>query len=355
MSRLIVRSFEDGGNPRLDTDIIPTPGGVLLRPFSEDGDRDCKFHMNIELVNPTGAALDTEVEIEWFNPAHPKLHDYLILHSAEDRLTWLPSTVSGSRQRASLSVPPGAHCLCLYPRYEHARLTRLLDGLDRRRFRVQTIGRSRMGRDLHGVEVGDPAGGTIAIMARSHPYETVSSFFIEGMLHWLNDAGGADFLRDRRLAFVPMPNPDGVVLGYQKSTYGGLTLSDNLTRSIEPEAVAIRDYFVSLNPYLAADFRGWMPRYDETRLHGWMQRCGDTIKTNSVKRGPACYEAMIAYSDGIGIEYQDPVIFGHPSSICGLLQERCGADYFAVSWTPRGRSIGRLHETGVAFLKAIAS
>jgi len=355
LSQLLIRAFEDGGNPRLESDIIRTARGVLLRPFAEDGDTLCKFHLNVELVNPTESAIETEIEIEWFNDAYPELRDYLLLHSADGRLTWIPSTMTGSRQVATICVPPGAHCLCVNPRYETARVSRLLGALDKNRFTVKTIGTSRMGRDIYGVEIGNPSAKPIAIVSRIHPYETVSSFFIEGMLHWLNSADSDAFLQTRRLAFVPMPNPDGVALGYQKTTYGSAGLASNLMASVEEEPVALREYFLKLNPYLAAEFRGWLGRYDDPRPSGWLNRRHDLMKTNSIERGTACYKAMIPYSEGIGIEYPDTDIFDNPNDIGGLLQEQCGADYFTVSWTPRGRSIARLYEIGAAFLRAIAN
>lgn len=337
MNQLIARTYEDGGNPRLDTDIINTPRGFLLRPVKSYS------NLNVELVNTTAAAIETEIEIECGSSYLSALRDYLILHSEGDKLTWLPAPSTGSRQYAKFAVPPGSHCLCVNHRYETARLARLIDGLDKSRFKVKTIGKSRMGRDMLGIEAGNPAVRPVTIVARIHPYETPGSFFVEGMLNWLNGAEGDGFLKDRRLGIVPMANPDGVAIGNSYLTYGGLNLSADVRVTTEPEAVALKEYFLSLNPYLTADFHGWMHRYD------------DNITTNSLERGKACYEAMIPYSQGIEVQYSEYPLSGERNNIGGILIDHCGADFFNCSWTPRGRSVEQLHEIGVAFLKAIAT
>ena len=354
MHPLIIRAYEDGGNPRADSDIIRTENGFLLRPFNEDGDTSYKFHINAEIVNPTDRAIETDITIEWFTNEHPQLRDHMQLHSEGDVLTWIPAAASGTRQSATVTVPPGAHCLCMNPRYPLARLHALLDGLDKSVFTVKTIGKTRMNRDFHAIEAGNPDAPVMAIIARVYPYETVSSFCIEGILEWLSGAEGAAFLRNHRLAVIPMANPDGVWLGNHKTTYGGMNLGGNMVQSMEPEAVAIRDYFTGLNPRLLADLRGWLARYDDSVIDGWLNRCGDAMKTNSIARGPAVYAAMIPHSEGINMEYIDPAGYARQDGMGGMLLDRCGTDYVTATWTHRGRNIEQMKTLGVVFLQAAA-
>ena len=354
MHSLIARTYPDGGNPRAESDIIRTESGFLLRPFNEDGDASYKFHINVELVNPTAQAVEADIEIEWFTPAPPQLRDHVQLHSEGDVLTWFPAAADGTRQCAKVTVPPGSHCLCMNPRYPLARLDALLGGLDKSIFTVKPIGKTRMNRDFMAVEAGNPDAPVLAVIARVYPYETASSFIMEGMLRWLGSAAGAAFLQEHRLVVIPLANPDGVCLGNHKVTYGGMNLGGNMTQSIEPEAVAIRDYFTGVKPELLVDFRGWMARYDDNAIDGWMNRIGDAMKTSSIARGPAVYAAVIPHSEGINMEYIETAVYGRQDNLGGMLLDRCGTEYFTVCWTYRGRSIADLQAMGEVFLQAVA-
>jgi len=337
MSQLTINIYEDGGNPRLASDIIRTANGFLIRPV-----RTCS-NMNVELVNPTNAPIETKIEIESGTLHESGLRDYLLLHSADDKITFIDAPSIGTRQHAKFAVPPGAHCLCVNHRYEMARLERLLDSLDKGRFTVKAIGKTRMGRDMIGIEAGNPDKRPITFVMRIHPYETPGSFFAEGMLNWLNDtAEGAAFLKEHRLGIVPIANPDGVAIGNSYLTYGGLNLSADVRVTSEPEAVAIREFFLSLNPYLTIDFHGWMHRYD------------DNITTSSLSRGKAVYEALIGHTHALELQYSDYPLSGGKNNIGGIMIDCCGADFFNCSWTPRGRTVEQMHAIGVAFLKALA-
>jgi len=337
MNELMVRVYEDGGNPRLESDIVRTPTGFCVRALKSSS------VMNVEIVNPTGAPIETEIEIECGSSYLSEIRNYLFLQSADDRIVYMDAPTKGTRQCARVAVPPGSHCLCINQRYELGRLNRLLDSLDKSRFAVKVIGQSRMGRDMYGIEAGNPSVRPITIVTRIHPYETPGSFFVEGMLNYLNSDAGAELLREHRFGFMPMANPDGVAMGHSYLTCGGLNLSADVRMTNEPEAVALREFFLSLNPYLTVDFHGWMHRYD------------DNMTTNSRVRGKALYEAMIPYTRALEIQYAEYPLSGGVNNIGGIMIDKCGADFFNCSWTPRGRSVKQLHEIGVAFLKALAA
>ena len=336
MNALMVRIYEDSGNPRLESDIIRTPTGFCVRALKSYS------VMNVELVNPTDAPIETEIEIECGSAYLNELRNYLFLQSEDDTITFLDAPPRGTRQCARFAVPPGKHCICFNQRYETSRLTRLLDSLDKERFNIKVIGQSRMGRDMYGIEAGNPSVRPMTIVTRIHPYETPGSFIVEGMLNWLNGAEGEAFLREHRLGIVPMANPDGVALGHSYITCGGLNLSADVRVTNEPEAVALREFFLSMNPYLTIDF------------HGWMHRADDNITTNSRARGKALYEAMIPYTRAIELQFAEYPLSGGQNNIGGIMIDKCGADFFNCSWAPHNRTIPQLHEIGVAFLKAMS-
>lgn len=107
------------------------------------------------------------------------------------------------------------------PPYPLARLSRLLDEIGRSpAARVETIGRSVLGRDLELLTVTNPeqpdlAKKTVWFIARQHPWETGTSFVMEGALRYaISDEPAARRLRDETIfQFVPMMNPDGVARG----------------------------------------------------------------------------------------------------------------------------------------------
>jgi hypothetical protein len=107
------------------------------------------------------------------------------------------------------------------PPYPHARLLRLLEEIDRSpHARVEVIGKTALGRDLHLVTVTntgvpDTAKKVVWLQARQHPWETFTSYTLEGALRFVvSDDAAAKKLRDENIfKFTPMMNPDGVARG----------------------------------------------------------------------------------------------------------------------------------------------
>lgn len=115
------------------------------------------------------------------------------------------------------------------PPYSHTRLLQLLTEMGRSPdARVEVIGKSVLGRDLHLVTVTnfsrpDAAKKVIWMQARQHAWEAGTSFLIEGaMRHVTSDEPAARQLRDENIfVFVPMINPDSVVLGEVRFNVNG--------------------------------------------------------------------------------------------------------------------------------------
>ena len=103
--------------------------------------------------------------------------------------------------------------------YTHARLLRLLDELDRLpTVRVEAIGKTVQGRDLHLVTVANfekPGARTVWLQARQHAWETGTSYVMEGALRFItSDDPKARALRDKVVfKFIPMMDPDGCANG----------------------------------------------------------------------------------------------------------------------------------------------
>ncbi|NBV21025.1 MAG: hypothetical protein EBS05_03390 [Proteobacteria bacterium] len=127
------------------------------------------------------------------------------------------------RKESTLKLKPAQNTVWLahVPPYPHAKLLKLLAELDRPpHTRVEVIGKTVLGRDLHLVTVTnferpDEAKKTVWLQARQHAWEAGTSFVMEGALRFItSDGPQARALRDQVIfKFTPMLDPDGCALG----------------------------------------------------------------------------------------------------------------------------------------------
>lgn len=153
---------------------------------------------------------------------------------SEDGETWRhveSATWDEKQDEIALQVRPRADTLWVahVPPYPHARLLRLLAEVGRLPVaRVESIGRSVLGRELHLVTVTNPARADDAkrvvwLQARQHAWEAGTSFVLEGALRFVvSEDPAARRLRDETIfKFTPMVNPDSVALGKVRFNVNG--------------------------------------------------------------------------------------------------------------------------------------
>ena len=351
--QLAVRIVDDGGNPRSVHDIAVNEDGIFVRPFSEDGDGNYKFNLCVEVVNPLEAGIETTVTIEWGETRYQPYRNYVLVCSEGDVWKRYEAKIDRSLSIATITVPKGKSYLGLLPAYPFNRLSSLLDKIDENpQIHVSTIGTSRYGNPLYAVQAGNTDKRPLAVITRVHPYETQGSFFIEGMLKWLsgeltnNKYNLSDFLDKYHVVILPMVNPDGVILGTQKRTHGGLNISEDCADSPEPEAVAIRTYLYNMNPVVILD------------LHGWMNR-RDNFVTNDSVRGQLLYDTFMSNKALFKYDIQK-VISDYPEvgaeiNIGGYLKDRCGANFINSSWSGFHRDLHEYHTIGITYLNTLSS
>lgn len=117
----------------------------------------------------------------------------------------------------------------LVPPYTHSRLLRLLERIGQSpHARVESIGRSVLGRDLALVTVTDFARSdagkkTVWLRARDHAWESPTSYIMEGALSFIvSDDPQARALRESTIfVFSPMVDPDGCALGQVRFNANG--------------------------------------------------------------------------------------------------------------------------------------
>ncbi len=127
------------------------------------------------------------------------------------------------KKEATLKFRPQGEIIWIahLPPYTPSRLARLLADLDKSpAARIEVIGKTVQGRDLHLVTVTDFAGAdegkrTVWLQARQHAWEAGTSYVMEGALRFAaSDDPAARALRRRVVfKFTPMMDPDGCFNG----------------------------------------------------------------------------------------------------------------------------------------------
>jgi hypothetical protein len=128
-----------------------------------------------------------------------------------------------SAKEATLRIRPEENTIWIahIPPYTHSDLLRLLSDIDRSpHARVEVIGKTVQGRDLHLVTVTDfeepdPGKKVVWLQARQHAWEAGTSFVMEGALRFItgDDAKARELRRRVVFKFTPMMDPDGCANG----------------------------------------------------------------------------------------------------------------------------------------------
>jgi hypothetical protein len=126
-------------------------------------------------------------------------------------------------KEATLRIRPEHDTLWIahIPPYTHSDLLRLLAEIDRSpHTRVEVIGKTVQGRDLHLVtvtdfSVADDAKKIVWLQARQHAWEAGTSQVLEGALRFIcsDDAKAAELRKRVVFKFTPMMDPDGCATG----------------------------------------------------------------------------------------------------------------------------------------------
>ncbi|HWL14330.1 MAG TPA: M14-type cytosolic carboxypeptidase [Opitutus sp.] len=172
-------------------------------------------------------------------PMSPKLHPWV----SEDGEHWrrVEEMIWDERAKeATVKLRPVADRVWIahLEPYPFSRFLSLRDEIDRSpHARVETIGKSAQGRDLHVItvtnfETSDAEKRTVWLQARQHAWETGTSFTMEGALRFVvSDDPRAQALRDRTIfRFMPMVDPDGSATGGVRFNANGYDLNRHWDR-----------------------------------------------------------------------------------------------------------------------------
>ncbi|MFT4737513.1 MAG: putative deacylase [Paraglaciecola sp.] len=124
-----------------------------------------------------------------------------------------------------------------------------IDTLDEQTYiSQQTIGKSREGRDLQMMSIGNlEAKKAIMIISRQHPPEVTGFLAMKSFIETISGKSDiASRFREEFVVFVvPLMNPDGVDNGHWRHNLGGIDLNRDWQQFNQPETGAVRDLLVS--------------------------------------------------------------------------------------------------------------
>ncbi|MDB6041257.1 MAG: hypothetical protein JWM99_5098 [Verrucomicrobiales bacterium] len=147
-----------------------------------------------------------------------------------DSTTW-----DGERKEVTLEFHPAHDTIWIahVPPYPHSRLLKLLSETQKSScVRLEVIGKTSLGRDLHLVTVTNfeqPSAGkkTVWLQARQHAWEAGTSFVMEGALLFIisDDPVARKFRDEFVFKFTPMMDPDGCATGKVRFNAHGYDLN----------------------------------------------------------------------------------------------------------------------------------
>jgi hypothetical protein len=144
--------------------------------------------------------------------------------------------------------------------YLQANLAKFLQqNRSNKHLQASVLTKSRHGRDVELLQIGEPGAGRTAVLAtaRHHATETMASYVLEGFLAaaMADDAAGEEFRKRYVLFAVPLVDKDGVEEGDQgKNRKPHDHNRDYGETSIYPEIRAIKELDRGQNFLLALDF-----------------------------------------------------------------------------------------------------
>jgi hypothetical protein len=157
--------------------------------------------------------------------------DYKPVYSAngQEWHRFTHSLYSNGQLRFILNRPPNSFYVAWYQPYT---LTRLTTWIERLR-NIQGIQLDSPFEHFFLLSLGQPRNGSVVVIARQHPGETMASFFAEGLVNYLisSDLEVKRLLEYFQILVVPVMNPWGVVRGRHR--YGENKINFNRSWDID--------------------------------------------------------------------------------------------------------------------------
>ena len=274
----------DGANPNSQEDIVlESARRFRVRPFNELGSNDHYwFRFNTLVLNHGSDVENLELILEW--PALERYPDHPYSHYFYgDMGHWqaVRATVKGIEARLVVPASPGKTFVGFYPRYSYGWHRQFIASLpeDSPFLEKRVEGLSACGREIWSTRLTDPSvpeddKTRLQISSRIHPYETSGSYIAEEIIRFLLEGSeeALGILRRNVVHLLPMPNPDGVVLGMnQRTGQDGVNMSF-AADTITPEVRTLLGLVEKTHPDLWVDIHSWPHEGDDGMwcTHPWV-------------------------------------------------------------------------------------
>lgn len=258
----ISQTFDSGA---IEVVSLEQPEDIRLR-LRADNASDFRQWFHFRLQGAAGKRLRMVFE-NAADAAYPDWAGYRCVASY-DRRNWfrIPATrFEGGELIVEHTPERDSIYYAYFEPYSHERHLDLIGSVEQSPFaRCDCLGATVQGRDLDRVIVGRPAPGRkpVWIIARQHPGETMTEWFVEGLLERLLDAADPVARRIREhavLYIVPNMNPDGAALGNLRTNAAGRNLNRewrNPDPDMSPEVFLTRAAMEATGCELFLDIHG---------------------------------------------------------------------------------------------------
>ncbi len=213
-------------------------------------------HVHFMLQGRTGAKLTLEfknLDNVWNGKPGSVAGELKTMAISENGRDWKPiptESLPGNRVRLSVEMPgPRLYVARLEP-YRLSDLDRLIESIRTHPLvQVTSIGTTAGGRDLEIVRIGRASAPyRVFVRGRAHPWESGSSWVVEGLIRRLvkGDGDAQKFLERYSVDVLPMANKDGVARGMTRFNLMGKDLNRNWDKpadsSVSPENAALEKW-----------------------------------------------------------------------------------------------------------------
>lgn len=223
---------------------------------------------------------------------YPKgFENYDVVYSY-DRINWMRHQTNFSNGILNIEFTPSQDAVYFayfapYSMERHADL--IAKTLSFPSASLEVLGKTLDGRDLDMVKFsdGNNAGDKINcwLIARQHPGETMSEWWMEGALEWLGAQKKSErnsLLKRCNLFLIPNMNPDGSYRGHLRTNASGRNLNrewENPTMESAPEVFLVKEAMAKIGVDFFLDVHG-----DESLPHNFIAGTEGLINWSSKKQ-----------------------------------------------------------------------
>ena len=213
-------------------------------------------HVHFMLQGRTGAKLTLEfknLDNVWNGKPGSVAGELKTMAISENGRDWKPiptESLPGNRVRLIVEMPgPRLYVARLEP-YRLSDLDRLIESIRTHPLvQVTSIGKTAGGRELEIVRIGRASAPyRVFVRGRAHPWESGSSWVVEGLIRRLvkGDRDAQKFLERYSVDVIPMANKDGVARGMTRFNLMGKDLNRNWDKpadsAVSPENAALEKW-----------------------------------------------------------------------------------------------------------------